>query len=288
MSKRRSYIICMRVGDRFYKISKLVFYNDKGFAFFCPYIAGNQGLLLKFEVDYAKKTQRIFEDEVIRFTAQDKVKLSYHYDGFVQFSGVNPSRIISGRDLETGKPKGLGIFSQPLSRPVSSGPSFGLVFWGLEEFDQITLENVSKINKIVGFRETDCTYRGVDFNECNGYLLEGFVVLESFRNRVITRSNGTQWIGRKNNSWEIQGDTIPLAVVPDYENGYFIGLMISRIKLGFDTICGFTLGGPTQLINSSDYSKKGIQITAVYPIDAMPQFRADAEPLDYLGRCNNS
>jgi hypothetical protein len=47
-------------------------------------------------------------DELVSFTVEDRAKLSYHTDGFVQFSSENPGRIISGRDPSTGEPKGPG------------------------------------------------------------------------------------------------------------------------------------------------------------------------------------
>lgn len=77
----------------------------------------------------------IAQEDVQGFTAADRVKLSYHADGFAQFSGEQAGRIESGRDSETGKPKGVGLLTHPLNDPINSGPSVGLQAWGLEEFE---------------------------------------------------------------------------------------------------------------------------------------------------------
>src|SRR4051794_2401310 len=67
------------------------------------------------------------------FKAKDLgVKLSYHADGFVQFSGENRQRIRSG--IENGVPKGLGLITNPLVRPVQSGPSVGCMVCGYDDF----------------------------------------------------------------------------------------------------------------------------------------------------------
>ena len=57
------------------------------------------------------------------FSAADRVKLSYHRDGFVHFSGEIKGRIISGLHPVTNEPKGVGLRTNPLSKPISSGPT---------------------------------------------------------------------------------------------------------------------------------------------------------------------
>ena len=52
--------------------------------------------------------------------------------GFVQFSGEDSRKIRSG--IENGVPKGLGLKTNPLNRPVQSGPSIGCMVWGYDHF----------------------------------------------------------------------------------------------------------------------------------------------------------
>ena len=88
------------------------------------------------------------------FTTENRAKLSYHADGFAQFSSENPGTIISGRDPNTGEPKGLGIMARPFSNPGTSGPSVGISVWGLEDFEEADQEE-----KLIVFEPSDFYYR---------------------------------------------------------------------------------------------------------------------------------
>jgi hypothetical protein len=118
------------------RIFKIIPLSDGGFAVTAPYHKVRAGMLLKTERDYATTgfTHVPFQ-QTMTFTASDRVKLSYHVDGFVQFSGEQNSKIVSGRDATTGEPRGLGLIARPLTDPVKSGPSVGCVVWGLADFD---------------------------------------------------------------------------------------------------------------------------------------------------------
>ncbi len=128
--------VAIRVDDCQRRIFKIIPLSDGGFAVTAPYHNVRTGILLKAERDYATTglTHVPFQ-QTTAFTASDRVKLSYHVDGFVQFSGEQNSKIVSGRDVTTGEPRGLGLLARPLSDPVKSGPSVGCVVWGLADFD---------------------------------------------------------------------------------------------------------------------------------------------------------
>ncbi|MDF2700592.1 MAG: hypothetical protein K0Q49_2151 [Haloplasmataceae bacterium] len=74
--------------EKAFKVIKVAFYGDGGFRNFAPYHTVKKGLLSKLEVDYSLGKQYISRNENVEYTADDKVKLSIHPDGFVQFSGV--------------------------------------------------------------------------------------------------------------------------------------------------------------------------------------------------------
>jgi hypothetical protein len=118
------------------RIFKVLPLSEGGFAVTAPYHAARSGMLMKMERDYSITGERdVDNNDVTPFTASDRVKLSYHADGFVQFSGENSSRIISGRDSSTGEPRGLGIVTRPLAVPVQSGPSVTCAIWGIDAFE---------------------------------------------------------------------------------------------------------------------------------------------------------
>jgi hypothetical protein len=126
--------LVVREADAAYRVAKFLPLKDGGFAITTPYHRARSGSLFKHPT-----TERTgsFETEVSQmtpFVASDRVKLSYHVDGFVQFSGEDSSKIVSGRD-EHGRPKGLGLMARPLAAPVETGPCAGCSVWGLAEFE---------------------------------------------------------------------------------------------------------------------------------------------------------
>ena len=74
------------------------------------------------------------QDDCVSFQSNHRVKLSLHFDGFIQFSGKNSSQITSGVDRETNQPKGLGVKGNgPFY--ITSGPVVATSIWGLDDFD---------------------------------------------------------------------------------------------------------------------------------------------------------
>jgi hypothetical protein len=92
------------------KITKVLSLNGKGFSVLAPYHKAKSGFLWKMplpiNVDEPGR-HAVSAKAGVAFTAKDRVKLSYHADGFAQFSSETVGRIISGIDPETGEPKGF-------------------------------------------------------------------------------------------------------------------------------------------------------------------------------------
>src|SRR5436190_17943309 len=119
--------VCIRHDGVIRKITKTVPYSDGGFALLVPYHSARVGYLTKMPVDYSKRGEILVERaEIVEYTADDRVKLSYHPDGFVQFSGERAGKIISGRDPDTGEPRGIGVLTNPMREPMASGPNCGM------------------------------------------------------------------------------------------------------------------------------------------------------------------
>ncbi len=153
-------------------ITKVAAYPDGGFAVVMPYHAAQRGWLAKVPVDYKRNDLAIARAETVEYDVNSKVKLSYHADGFVQFSGETAGRVISGRDQTTGEIKGLGLVTSPIAKPISSGPTFAVLAWGIGEFKEAPQPRTSDII----FEEDDLYYRGCTPDTANAYLVEAFVL----------------------------------------------------------------------------------------------------------------
>src|SRR5580700_6160816 len=104
----RKWTIAIRpaVDSELRKITKIIGLNGDGFSVLAPYHKARSGFLYKHLMDLQTLGARhIYWNECVGFTAEDRAKLTYHVDGFAQFSSENPGKIISGRNPKTGEPK---------------------------------------------------------------------------------------------------------------------------------------------------------------------------------------
>jgi hypothetical protein len=240
------------------KITKVVPYSSGGFALLMPYHREKRGMLMKAQVDYnVVGPYRVGPDEHVDYDASDRVKLSYHGDGFVQFSGENPSKIISGRDLATGAAKGLGLVTNPISNPIRTGPTFGVTAWGLDDFD--IAENVGPSDIV--FENDDLYYRGCDPDSANAYMIEAFVFPNRFWAGVRSRRMGGWAISLSHPNFEATDAVLEWRVVPLPGQPAFIGVCANRGHVIFSSASGFMMHGPGQRFPDG----KGIVLQAVYP-----------------------
>jgi hypothetical protein len=268
---KKKFTLVLHDGNKAYKIVKIAFYGNGGFCIFAPYHSAKKGLLVKLKFDYRLRNQNISRDECLEYTADDKVKLSLHPDGFVQFSGLNKN-IISGRDKVTGKPKGLGLMSNPLNQVIKSGPTFGITLWGINEFNEYIKSE--KDEQIIEFQESDYYYRNCT-KDWNGYIIEGFLFERNVLPYVI-KVQDKQLLKIKHFNFEIPGTIFIHRIIPYYSKDYIIGLIISRTKIYFESKSGFILNSPSQIVDKTT----AIGLFALYPPDSkmiLPQ-----QSLNYL------
>lgn len=172
-----SYVVVYAAGGIRYKLCRLFFGRDGSYHVTCPYhSAGEQALVVKVTVNYARQTQDVTFEEALDVAALDDpnrgIKLSHHPDGFIQFSGAG---IESGRD-ENGNPRGIGIMSWTFAQPAT-GPSFGVTIHGLDGF-------ATERNE----REGDVTYTMDDvapISEPRIFMVEGYFFPALWRRFVV-------------------------------------------------------------------------------------------------------
>jgi hypothetical protein len=258
------------------KITKIIHHSSGGFAVLAPYHKARSGLLLKIPLDYGVKGESwIPLADCIGYSADDRVKLSFHPDGFVQFSGENPAKILSGRDPETGQPKGLGLMTNPLSQPIRSGPTFGISAWGLTEFEELEPNR----NNVIIFSQEEMYYRGCLPGTSNGVHVEAFVLEPRYWSGV--RGNPSDMkLSLCVGMFEAAGTALELKVIPmDRSNG-FIAVLASHSRFSFPEESDFTLNGPSESVSGS---RKNALI-AIYPVslrEKIQQSVKSAENLNY-------
>lgn len=267
------------------KLVKLVPLSDGGFAITAPYHHARNGFLFKHAVDYSQRHIRIPFAELVPYTAEDRVKLSLHLDGFVQFSGESPGRIVSGRE-EDGTPKGLGIMVNRLNTPLSTeGPTFGLLAWGIEEFEGLASDSA------MVFTEGDTYYRHTTKDDWNAYLIEGFVYPRSFlrratlhRGRLLLRRHFAKYEGMFTASgialptraslFQEAGEIFDLVLVDLGSPHVIVALLVSRTKHEMESPSGFNLSSPSNMKEA---------LCAMYP-NLLPDWPGGATSLDYSPR----
>lgn len=227
------------------KIAKIISLSDGGFAFTVPYHISKTGYLFTSKIDYRKNEQDM--KPIKDYTASDRVKLSMHIDGFVQFSGENQHKIISGRD-EFGMAKGLGYLTSPLTHPIASGPTVALTTWGLHDY--INMGDVKKGEDKICFGQSDIYYK--DFpTECNGYLIECFVFPNSSLKGIRKDEKGfyaDMWF----TNFEFSRVIMRMRIMFMKSKIYFLGILVSKIKIFDSGPSGYVLCAPSELRKPED------------------------------------
>ena len=241
------------------QITKIVGMADGGFAVTVPYQSERKGFLFRMAVDYSQMIIETGVEELVPYTADDRVKLS-HLDGFVQFSGESPGKILSGRNPD-GTVKGLGLVKNPLNEPLSTGgPMFGVSVWDVEQFDKLPDKKAAIV-----FREGDLYNRDCTIDDFSGYLIEGFVyprryiekatlggpskltLTRQFPNYTPLPVGSRLTLPTRQSLFEEDGAIFDLAVVDVESPHVIIGLLVSRAKLDMASDTGFTLASPSDM-----------------------------------------
>lgn len=261
---RRETIVAIRSPDtgHLHKITKVVAYKEGGFAVLTPYHSARSGYLTIMPIDYNKIGKySVSAQEVAAFSVEDRVKLSYHPDGFVQFSGEIGGQVISGKDPATGLPRGIGLTTNPLSNPVSSGPTFGVTVWGLDDFDQVK----KMISNIVIFEESDWYYRGCSPAEATGWFVEFFVFPARYWAAARKGRHGF-FLTLSFYGFEASMGVIEMRIIELPGQPIFLAGFASRCRPRFSTPSGWVLGGPGEV----DETGLGRVLHAFYPNQGFP------------------
>lgn len=252
---------------KLHKITKIISLNGGGFSILTPYHKARSGVLFKQTVNpnIALKAgeRKVGWTECALFTAENRAKLTYHMDGFVQFSSENPKTIISGRDPNTGEPKGLGIMARSLSNPSESGPSLGITVWGLEAFDAVRPEECALV-----FEPTDFYYRKWGPEEVDSLHLGIYVfpVDAVPPTRFVEDQPVMDFVLRFPMTAGVAGSVVTLKTVRLEAERVYLGLYVECWAGEHPSKSGWIMSGP----GNWNANQIGYVLGAVYPRDHIP------------------
>jgi hypothetical protein len=189
-------VFCIEEEGKIYKVLSIgASKQDGSLMLFLNYCREKRGFVFQCKFRNKPGFQQIKADAIEReyevfFDINSRTKLSLHATGFVQLSGDG---VLSGIDEQTGKARGIGVFSSPLATPVSSGPTVGFVCWGLAEgYGQ--LGKRKKGVQYIILKSSDFIDRRLPSDQTpNAYVLEIFILPEQ-ANEYVYEHKGTPYI----------------------------------------------------------------------------------------------
>jgi hypothetical protein len=188
MARTISYTLAYAADGKQWDLCKVIFGGDGSYYVTAPYHKRSAATAALVTVCYNSPTDvattlgsaleiALVEDD------EQRLKLTHHPDGFIQFSGHG---ILSGRD-RSGKAKGIGIQSWPLYEPTF-GPSFVAAFSDPEGWGR---ESTNSARTIV-FDEASLKH--MRWPDITGLTVVGFYFPVRWREFVYSDAEGSDWI----------------------------------------------------------------------------------------------
>jgi hypothetical protein len=255
-------------GDDQRRIFKIIPLSEGGFALTAPYHAARQGMAMKIP-PMQTGSHEIAGEDMAPFGASDRVKLSYHIDGFAQFSGEQGGTIRSGRDPATGAPKGLGVLTRPLIDPIQSGPSAGCLVWGLDAFEpwrpKASEHQVIFASEEDYFTEPD---PGDDDQSTSAaaHSISVFVFPTNLLREALEMGSTPAEITLRLPMNIYNRDSVFRVKLARGSDVCTLGLIANRLTVNFPTVSGFQLSGPGDDSGS---------LAAIYPSHAIEERSID-------------
>jgi hypothetical protein len=263
-------VLCIREKEKIYKILSVnASKNDGSLNVFFPYCSEKRVYIYQHKHKYKVGKSKIKRKQIIKeYLADKNTKLSIHQSGFVQLSG---NGILSGVNEKTGEPKGIGVFSSPLSNPVSSGPTFGFQCWGLENGFEVLTEKVPGCQYIILDSNNDIFNKRVIIknNKFNSYILEFFIFPEE-ANKFVFEYKKEPYINHIISNYMFNPGALFTHPVLDLK--FFKQVLCVFPNLMFmkgieNVVCGYMLGSPGGSNCITDKSKTGYNFCIVCPRD---------------------
>lgn len=250
ISSHRAYddnTIVLNIGGKLRKVFKITPHScgDGGFDVSMPYHKEKNGYLclMKFPYEPGMVYINVEENTTKKFVTTTDVSLSIHRSGFVQFS--KSSKIISGIDKKTGKPKGIGLTGLSLlDNPIKTGPTFGVQIWGIDDFSDL-INRKNKVNYIE-FKDSDFIYEDCTENDRFFYCFEVYL-FSIDKLKYVYKKDGELLITRSfDNYLPSPGKILTLKVILINNCPSFLAILGKKIKIYEEMPrSGYYFGGPS-------------------------------------------
>ncbi len=276
--------ICINDEEINYKVTSIYLLSDGSFKIDVPYCNHEEGVIEKFHLPedfYGKTTSLVSNEERESFFIKNRPQLSIHASGFVQFSGKG---ILSGIDKNTGKPKGLALNSNPLSSPISFGPTCSILLWGLSKGYDVA-NKAESINYIIPGK----AFKSRIFDDkeiIHSYQIEIWVfpLNEYYLNAIQTDANGKEFIILKFPNYLLApGSSFVMGVIRLKNINSFLALLPSRVHVqqSEESDFGFYLSSPSEKIKEGGW--KALHAFSPVPKQGNHFSAVNFPYLDYYG-----
>lgn len=191
IKRNKRAVVCIKENNKIYKVIAVKSGSDGSINALFPYCKDKKAYVFQYIHDYKPGAQKIFPHQIKKeYIVNDQSKLSIHKTGFVQLSGEG---ILSGFDVFNGKPRGIGLFSNPLDYPVFTGPTFGFQCWGVANgFEELTTRRSD--TQYLVLEKSDCHPEVFDHHiDLNSYSLE-FWIFPKQANNYVYEYDGESYI----------------------------------------------------------------------------------------------
>lgn len=267
VKKFKRAIICIKEKEKIYKVLSInASPKDGSLIIAFPYCTKNEAYIFQHKYKYNKiGISTIKRSEITKeFIVNNNTKLSIHSSGFVQLSGDG---ILSGIDISTGEPNGVGVFSSPLSDPVKSGPTFAYTCWGLEHGYRELLNNKNNIQYVILDKDKDF-FRTDTESSKDIYKLD-FFILPKQANAYVYEYRGEPFINHVlGNYLHAPGKNFTQPVV-DLENFKGVLSVFPQISSYFSkkSNSGFSVHSPGGSNNKKNKFHTGYNFHLICPRD---------------------
>lgn len=272
-------VVCIRENGKIYKIISIAASEkDESIYAFFNYCHRQDAYVTRFEHRNRRGGAQLIDPSQTthEFLVNSNAKLSIHKSGFVQLSGDG---IKSGVDQQSGRPKGIGVFSSPLDTPIESGPTFGFQCWGVEKgFAELTSRKKGVQYIILDKAENDFRERKMeDGKKSNTYILEFFVFPKEASKYVYEYRDRGPYINHIIRNYLHEPGALFAHPVVDLR---FFGGVIALSPFwnwtGFadDSEFGYCIGSPGGADSIHDESKAGYHFFLMCPRDNLPNLKS--------------